>query len=195
MNPRLNAFSMLAQHPVVILDTKSTGIDTTAEIVEISLINLRGEVLLNSLVKPCRSIPLTATNMHGITNEKVENVPTWDQLWPSIQQCFVSHLVVIYNAAYDIRLMMQSSDAVGLQLPDKLGAVGFFCAMLEYSFWHGEHDIARAGDRRISLARACQLEGVETYSAHTALRDCQLTLAVIQSVTRKIAMIKMRGSQ
>lgn len=53
----------------IILDTETTGLDNTAEIVEISVINDQGEVLLDTLIKPTKPIPGDATAIHGITNE------------------------------------------------------------------------------------------------------------------------------
>lgn len=190
MDTRLNCFSMLSHYDCVILDTETTGLDLTAEIIEISLINLRGEILVNTLVKPRNPIPMSATNIHGITDEMVKNAPSWEVVWPWVQQAIQGKLVVIYNASFDIRMLMQSSEHAGVMLPERLGAAGFFCAMLEYSHWHNEYDVMRVGNRWISLSRAVRQEGLQVINAHRALADCQMTLAVIQSVTRKIAMVK-----
>lgn len=38
----------------VIIDTETTGLMASDEIIEITIINMRGEILLNTLVKPSR---------------------------------------------------------------------------------------------------------------------------------------------
>ncbi|MCW3664158.1 3'-5' exonuclease, partial [Burkholderia cenocepacia] len=55
----------------ILLDTETTGLDESAEIVEIAVIDDAGNVLLNTLVKPKHPIPNSATAIHGITNAMV----------------------------------------------------------------------------------------------------------------------------
>ncbi|WP_275897043.1 exonuclease domain-containing protein, partial [Klebsiella pneumoniae] len=52
----------------VIIDTETTGLKDFDEIIEITIINMRGEILLNSLVKPSRLIPPGVTEINNITN-------------------------------------------------------------------------------------------------------------------------------
>ena len=54
------AREMVARRPVY-LDTETTGLDEQSEIVEISLIDSDGSVLLDTLVKPLERIPAGAT--------------------------------------------------------------------------------------------------------------------------------------
>ena len=53
----------------VIIDTETTGLMASDEIIEITIINMRGEILLNTLVKPSRPIPPEVTKINNITNE------------------------------------------------------------------------------------------------------------------------------
>src|SRR5690606_33823093 len=55
---------------VVILDTETTGL-YDAEIVEIAVIDLGGNILMNTLVRPKNPIPAEVTAIHGINNEMV----------------------------------------------------------------------------------------------------------------------------
>ncbi|WP_162871171.1 3'-5' exonuclease, partial [Klebsiella pneumoniae] len=61
----------------VIIDTETTGLKDFDEIIEITIINMRGEILLNSLVKPSRLIPPGVTEINNITNEMVADAPSW----------------------------------------------------------------------------------------------------------------------
>ena len=94
----------LAARPVF-LDTETTGFEYPAEIVEITLIDHDGSTLLDSLVRPVRPIPLDVIRVHGITNEMVEEAPTWAELWPQVETILKDRPVGIYNADFDVKLM------------------------------------------------------------------------------------------
>jgi hypothetical protein len=51
---------------VVGLGTETTGIDGDAEVIEIAIIDIRGYVLLDTLIRPQGDIPAEATAIHGI---------------------------------------------------------------------------------------------------------------------------------
>lgn len=194
MDNRLNCFAMLCHRRFVVLDTETNGLDTTAEIVEISIIDDQGYVLLDTLVRPVCPIPETATAIHGITNEMVANAPTWPEVYPKVLEVLRGELCVIYNAQFDLRLVLQSCERHGLEVPDKFGAEGFFCAMLEYSHWISEYDVMYRGNRYISLNSAMIRENlVSQNTAHRSLADCAMTLGVVRSVMKKIMTIGTRG--
>ena len=60
----------IAEKPVYI-DTETTGLEKTDEIVEFSIVDFDGSILYSSLVKPSKPIPTEASRIHGITNEMV----------------------------------------------------------------------------------------------------------------------------
>ena len=99
-----NANRWLDQKPVYI-DTETTGLEKTDEVVEISILDHDGRVLLSSLVKPSSAIPLAAQKIHGITNEMVSNAPSWPVLWPSIRNFLFGRIIAAYNAPFDLRMM------------------------------------------------------------------------------------------
>lgn len=98
----------------IILDTETTGLDDD-EVVQIGIINLEGETILDSLVKPTISIPETASNIHGITNEMVSEAPSIPELHPKIIEALKDKFVLIYNARFDIDLLAYSYDAHNLK--------------------------------------------------------------------------------
>ena len=58
----------------VVLDTETTGIDENAEILQISILNERNEVLLNEFVKPLRTKSWDeAERINKISPKQVEN--------------------------------------------------------------------------------------------------------------------------
>jgi DNA polymerase-3 subunit epsilon len=78
LTPRQQAVQLarhvISQNPVY-LDTETTGLEKSDEIIEISIIDAAGQVLLNSLVRPSKPIPMNATAIHGISNDQVQKAP------------------------------------------------------------------------------------------------------------------------
>lgn len=185
MDERVNCFAMLSTSPCVILKTETTGIDTTAEVLELSVIDLHGQILLNTLVRPSTSISSVASRVHGITNEHVANSPTLTDVWPQLLDIIRDKIVVVYNAEYHIRMLIQSCNARGIVIPERFNAKGFFCARSEYQTF------AKPAQRP-SLAAACVFEKIPVAHRKRALDDCFMTLFLIQTVLRKIHKMKMQ---
>ena len=81
-NPILWARGVLSDSSaVIILDTETTGLDLSAEIVQISLITIDGASLFDSLVKPTQPIPPEVTANHHITDLDVAQAPSFDMIY------------------------------------------------------------------------------------------------------------------
>src|SRR5690606_28350115 len=83
----------------LILDTETTGLGSVDEIVELSVIDMAGRTLINTLVKPKGIIPPEAQRIHGISNEGVSDAPTWAEVYPLFKHTVQGKKVVIYNAS------------------------------------------------------------------------------------------------
>lgn len=157
----------------VILDTETTGLDNLSEIVQIGLLRGDGVPLMDVLVKPRRPIPVVATRIHGITNEMVAAAPGFDEVWPMLAELLaIFPRCIIYNADYDIRLLMQSRPGISGMLDSFISKGVFECAMLEYARWYGDWNDYRFNFRWQKL----------TGGDHSALGDCRATLAVLQKM-------------
>ena len=155
----------------VILDTETTGLGSDAQVIQIGVLDGRGNVLLdNVLVKPTQPIPSDATAIHHITNAMVRDAPSFTDVMPHLREVVEGKLLVIYNAQYDMRLLVQSGKAHNFGI--QLGIEGFTCAMLQYAEWVGEWN-----DYHKSF-RWQKLQGGD----HSALGDCRATLDVIRQM-------------
>ena len=79
LNPSLQAVQIaqkVLQAQPVYLDTETTGLDSKAEIVEISIVDHDDTLLFESLVRPTRPIPPDSSRVHYITNERGKSAPT-----------------------------------------------------------------------------------------------------------------------
>ncbi|MDG4537152.1 3'-5' exonuclease [Streptomyces sp. AV19] len=92
---------LAAPHRFAIVDTETTGLESDARIVEISITDGAGRTLLDTFVNPQTPIPADATRIHGITDAMVRNAPVFGEVLPCITQALSGRRVIIYNRAYD----------------------------------------------------------------------------------------------
>jgi len=91
----------------VAFDTETTGFSPKKDrLVEIGAVKFRGdgEVLAttNWLVNPERSIPYYATEVHGITTERVVNAPVFLDVWPEFESFCGDAVLLAHNATFDV---------------------------------------------------------------------------------------------
>lgn len=181
-SPRVHAIEIarkVVNSRPVYLDTETTGLERTDEIVEISIVDDSGDLLFESLVKPTRLIPAAAMRIHGITNEEVAGAPTWPAIWPQVRSVLFGRLVVIYNEEYDIRLMQQSHARYRLPWKEKFNT---FDLLKLYAEFRGEWDSYRRSYRYHSLAAAGQHCHITLPNAHRSTADTLLTRAVLHHI-------------
>jgi DNA polymerase-3 subunit epsilon len=162
------AKSLLERMDWVILDTETTGLSHLDEIVQVAILGPDGNVLLDTLVKPTQPISPDATSLHGISDADVAEAPLFPEIYERIQELIAGQTVVIYNAAFDLRLIRQSlAKYPGFSLGIEEEQVE--CAMLWYAAWYGE--VWPEGGYKWQ-----KLVGGD----HTALGDCRATYRVIE---------------
>ena len=179
-DPKIEARSLL-DSDLVILDTETTGLGDDAEIVEIGIIDARGRVVFESLIKPKNPIPHEATKIHGITNADVALAPKWPKVHHEVCRLIAARNVAIYTAEFDSRLLQQTTKIYGLEMP------GYYswCAMLAYARYYGEWDDKREAFKWQRLTNAAIQTGIEIPDqgqAHRAIYDCLLTLGVMRAM-------------
>ena len=178
----------------VIIDTETTGLTEDDEIIEIAIINMRGEVLLNTLVKPTRNIPADVINIHHVTNEMVASAPSWAEIYPQVMEIIGNRKWHPWNSKFDARLIIQTSLITGQY--DGLSAAEVIHeynrihhnqidAKRTYSEWYGEFEEDRQGFKRQHLAAAvAQQKVVVDGAAHRALADCFMVLGVLKAAAK-----------
>ena len=171
------ARALLAQRPVY-LDTETTGLGNTDQIIDIAVVDSDGTILLDTLVRPTAPIPGEATSIHGITNEDIVDAPLYPEIRPSLFLCIEHRFVVIYNAAYDTRLMRQSMRAHGITVGSKIHAV---CAMELYAQFYGDWN-GRSYLWQSQANAAAQLGIAIPDDLHRAAADANLCRLIVQAM-------------
>ena len=171
---------LLDREDVLILDTETTGL-RGAEVIEVALINTRGETLLDTLVCPrvSRMNPF-AERVHGISLEMLAGHPTWPDVLPELTRLTERATVLAWNAPFDAQMLHNSSAVWGLPHPRIL----FACAMRLYAKANGQ--------RSYGLHKAVREEGLghllERHASHRALGDVTFVLAVLKALSLRGAL-------
>ncbi|ELV9213897.1 3'-5' exonuclease [Salmonella enterica] len=175
----------------LIIDTETTGLDNNAEIIEIAIINMHGDVLLNSLVKPTCSIPTAVTKINNITDEMVADAPLWRDVFPVILNIIDEKKWLAWNSKFDSRLIIQTGVKTGyfedlpaskiLDIAAKINNSQIDAKAI-YDQWYGEFDSKRNNFKRQRLTTAAERHNVSVNGAHRALADCMMVLGVLNAV-------------
>jgi DNA polymerase-3 subunit epsilon len=179
-NSILRARRILQSNPLF-FDTETTGLDSGAEIVEIGVVDVDGQSVLESLVRPCRRIPSGATAVHGISDDMVLDAPTWVEIWPQLKRLLADRRVGIFNADFDLRMMRQSHEQHGLTWEAMGGSA--FCVMKMYARFYGELR-SQGNFKWQSLQKAGQQCGISLPNSHRAADDARLACAVFRHMAR-----------
>ncbi len=120
----------------LILDTETTGLRETDEVIEIGIIDMNGNTVFHSYVKPLRrrSIPAASARIHGITMAKLKDAPTMIDIHPQIRNLLKGRIVIAYNSSFDRRLLKQTFNKYDLT---SLSKVVWQDAMVPYSKFVG----------------------------------------------------------
>lgn len=166
------AREVLADERAIILDTETTGLDDDSEIIEIAIINTKGERLFESLVKPVGL--MGATHIHGIAAEDVATAPGWYEIDPLVIDILIgASRVISYGAEFDARLITQSRARWGLP-PSGSASNRWQCAMEEYARWYGDWS---------SYHKSYKWQRLQ--GGHRALGDCLACLEYIKIMAEK----------
>jgi DNA polymerase-3 subunit epsilon len=108
---------MLPQ-PLIFLDLETTGMTATHErITEIGLVEVANGEFVGSwsqLVNPRKSIPPFIQSLTGISDEMVEDAPTFEQLAPALYQRLAGKVLVAHNARFDYGFLRNEFARLGL---------------------------------------------------------------------------------
>jgi DNA polymerase III epsilon subunit-like protein len=175
------AREILSRDPLV-LDTETTGLGPSAEIVEIAILDQNGQVVFESLVRPKRPIPPDVVRIHGIEDNDVIFSPTWESLWPSIRKMLEGRTIIAYNADFDMQMMKQSSRQYGILWQETWKTE---CIMKLFARYWVLGDSQWGSYRYHSLANAGKLCNISLTNSHRAADDSRLALQVLRYIANQ----------
>jgi DNA polymerase-3 subunit epsilon len=163
---------MILKRPIIFFDLETTGVDvSTDRIVEIACIKIDVDgtkTEKHSLINPTIPIPKEASDIHGITDDKVQDKPKFIELSKSLYAFFYGCDIAGFNSDnFDIPLLVQEFSRCNIVFGDwELNTVDVY--------------------RIEKLLRPSKLSdvykrytGKELEDAHTALADVNATLEIL----------------
>jgi len=160
--------------PICFFDLETTGTNITKDrIVEISILKIYpngNKECKTWLVNPTIPIPKETTEIHGITNEKVSNEPTFTELAPLVYQMLKDSDLAGYNSdRFDIPLLAEEFLRAKIDFDMK----NCFSVDIQTIFHKKE-------ERTLSAAyRFYCKKNLE--NAHTAAADVQATYEILKA--------------
>ena len=165
------------------LDTETTGLSVAAghRIIEIAAIEVDNRTVTTNVfqvyVNPQRAVDPGAFEVHGLSDEFLEDKPTFDLVVEDLLAFVKGSNVVMHNASFDIGFLNMELDKLGM------GVFGDYCEEVIDSL-----TIARRlhPGRRNSLDALCERYAIDRSSRtlHGALIDTQLLAEVYLAMTR-----------
>ncbi len=146
----------------IYLDTETTGFSPNqgATIVELAIVDERGNPLIDTLVNPKISIPWQASKVHGITDDMVRGKPSLKDLMPEIRSIVRGETVVIYNSKFDVPFFPgELSEASAIECAMRkfsqvIGSTSW--KKLDFAASHVGHKWSGVAHRALADALACR---------------------------------------
>lgn len=170
-----NWSGLLGRADVFIVDTETTGLDETAELVQIAALDTTGQAVGNQFCLPADPVPEAASRVHGLTNERLaaRNAQRFPAFYPAlVARLQLAEVLLAWNADFDSRIFKQTCTRYGLPVPN----LPWRCAMQDYKEMTGAHHRPKLQ----FAAEGLQYPRVQT---HTALSDCRMVLHVMRHCT------------
>lgn len=109
------------KRPLVFIDLETTGINlSTDRIVEIAIIKIFPDgtrTVKQKIVNPQMAIPKASSDIHGITDDKVKDAPSFKQVANELKQFIDDADISGYNSnRFDIPLLMEEFLRAGLEI-------------------------------------------------------------------------------
>ena len=158
-----------------VIDTETSGVDKSSEVVQIGVIDKYGDVVIDTLLKPTKRISQQVINVHGITNEMLATAPALEDLYTTLSIKLSGVPLIAYNMDFDWRLLQQT---FALRKLPMFRSGTRHCAMKQYAQFNGKR--GKRGYKWHKLSIAAEQEQVVVKDAHTALGDVRMTLGLIR---------------
>ncbi len=164
---------------IIVIDTETTGLSSTDEIIQLSIVDGDANVLLDRYVKPYyKQAWPEAQAVNGISPEMVQGMPYLHELVPQLRGIIASaHTLVFYNAAFDLGMLDCCCDFSGGK--KVVDVMTLFAPV--YGEWSEKHNCYKWQ----KLQTCAQYFGY-SFEAHNSLNDAQATLHCYKSLTHML---------
>lgn len=189
----------LAEMPVVVLDTETTGLypGLGARVVEIAAVRFEPRAELawqesgrfNRLLNPGRPIEPDASRVSGLHDWDVAGVPPFMELAGELLQLLAGAVIVAHNARFDAEFLGLELYLASRAQPERFAPVlrnPWLCTLqlARRHFYFGSN----------SLGHIARNLGVRMGRAHRALGDVYMTTEVLKRMARELAKRRIESA-
>ena len=162
------------KRPLVFIDLETTGVNlSTDRVVEIAIIKInpdRSKVSKQKILNPQMPIPKSSSAIHGITDEKVKDAPTFKQVANELKQFIDDADLSGYNSnRFDIPMLME-----------EFLRAGFTIDMTNRRMLDVQHIFHMMEKRTLGAAYKFYCEK-ELHDAHSAEADAIATWEILEA--------------
>lgn len=164
----------------VVFDVETTGLsaldgDRIIEIAGVKIKNLKAVEEFSTFINPRRDVPIEAQNIHGITNEMIQDAPSSEDYLPKIIDFIGGACLVGHNISFDLKFLCYELSLAGRKLHPATPAVDTLKMARKLIPYLSNY---RLGHLANSL-------GVKVNTTHRALDDVKLTSSVLIHLLQK----------
>jgi DNA polymerase-3 subunit epsilon len=167
----------------VVIDFETTGFNPyNDKIIQVAAVKYHNHKLVDqfvSYVNPERSIPDRITSLTGITNYRVSDAPTIEEVLPLFLAFLHTNVIVAHNASFDMRFLKSNINMLGLPEP-KNNVIDTVFLAKKY--------MKHAPNHKLETLK--RMLGIRL-SSHNAFDDCITCAAVYQ----KCAAVEEEGKR
>lgn len=171
----------IADVPVAVVDVETTGLHPNGDrIIEIAVIRAdpgtRPRVVVDTLVNPQR--PVSATEIHGITDADVHDAPTFNDIAPEVASALAGCVFASFNVYFDSKFVATEFRRAAFS-----GFPPHLCLMY-----------LRPGlglGKRCTLADACAAHGIDHPHQHFAADDALASAGLWEKYLKKMATMQI----
>lgn len=154
----------------VVLDTETTGLGPDRQPVQVAVVDARGRLLFESLIRPTQPCEPAARRIHGLADELLRSAPAPAAVLPTLTPLLDGKTVYAYGATFDRNTLLWAYRRARLSFPA--------------STWLCVHDLySETRGFSAPLRTVCEIEGIATPDGpHSAPEDARLTWKILQAV-------------
>ncbi len=161
----LNKIREIKNGTYVVFDLETTGLKAETEaITEIGAVKIKDGIIIDSfsqLVDPEKNISAEITQITGITNEMVENMPTIAEVMPKFHKFCEGAVMVAHNTSFDMSFIYAAARRLNMYFSNKTADT----LKMSRKLWPDE-EVHK-------LDVVCGRLGVELNNHHRALADAE----------------------
>lgn len=160
--------ALLNPSEYVILDTETTGIEYDDEVIQLTCLDVAGNVLYDGYFNPTKTSHWAAAKKHKLSKYFLAKQPEWRDEWSKISSLLQGKTILAHNSDFDQRLIQQTCQRYELEPNLDLT---FICTMPFVKALTGEN----------ALEKALNALNYTTGDAnlHNARTDCFMLLKVL----------------